>query len=49
MLFQHFFLPSKLYKFCRFLLKNIILHQILHKDHKKKKSDFEDILTLQIP
>ena len=49
MLFQYF-LPSKLHKFCHFLLKNIVIRQKLHLDHQKKNFQFfEDILTFQIP
>ena len=44
------FLPSKLHQVCHFLLKNIILHQKLHKHHENKFYQlFENILTFQIP
>ena len=46
----YYFLPSKLHQVCHFLLKNIILHQKLHKHHENKFYQlFENILTFQIP
>lgn len=48
-LFQYFF-TFKIKYFAHFLLKNIILHQKLHKHHENKFYQlFENILTFQIP